>query len=308
MTLNAYINNHLYFSLSIQGLSLCPIFAEPTAETLTERFFLHNVRIAPIVNLRRNSNIMRTALYSIERLLSFFKVNITATMTQLKAVLGTTVDMTVYRKLRKLSYLTSYSHHGKYYTLHEVTRFDSLGLWRHSDARFSKYGTLINTAQALVTLAEKGYSLSELRRIVGCEVKETVLTLVRQNRIHREIIDGQFVYFAANLATQQKQHRLRMKAKTRPGDQEPDVLAHEVRAAIILFVSLLDEKQRRLYAGLESLRIGRGGDAQIARTLDLDTHTVAKGRHQLLNRDLEIERVRRKGAGRPSIKKNSSDH
>jgi hypothetical protein len=71
---------------------------------------------------------------------------------------------------------------------------------------------------------------------------------------------------------------------------------------------LLDEKQRRLYAGLESLRIGRGGDAQIARTLDLDTHTVAKGRHQLLNRDLEIERVRRKGAGRPSIKKNSSDH
>ena len=157
---------------------------------------------------------MRTALYSIERLLSFFKVNITATMIQLKAVLGTTVHMTVYRKLRKLSYLTSYSHHGKYYTLNELTRFDSLGLWRHGDARFSKYGSLINTAQALVTLAEKGYSLSELRRIVGCEVKETVLTLVRQNRIHREIIDGQFVYFAANLATQQKQNRLRMKAKT----------------------------------------------------------------------------------------------
>jgi hypothetical protein len=251
---------------------------------------------------------MRTPTYSIESLREFFKVNIIATMKQLKAVLGTAVDMTVYRKLRLLSYLTSYSHHGKYYTLRELARFDSLGLWKHEDARFSKYRTLINTAQALVSLAEKGYTLSELRQVVGCEVKETLLALIRQRRIHREVIDGQYVYFAASLETQRKQHLARLKVQPRLGLEGPDVLAHEVRAAIILFVSLLDEKQRRLYAGLESLHIGRGGDAQIARMLDLDIHTVAKGRHQLLDRDLEVERVRRKGGGRHSIKKNSSDH
>ena len=251
---------------------------------------------------------MRTAIYSIESLREFFKINVIATMKQLKAVLGTAVDMTVYRKLRLLSYLTSYSHQGKYYTLNELTRFDGLGLWSHDDVRFSKYGTLINTAQALVSLAEKGYTLSELRRVVGCEVKETVLTLVRQRRIHREVIDGQFVYFAASPATQEKQHLVRLKGQARPGAQGPDLLAHEVRAAIILFMSLLDEKQRRLYAGLESLRVGRGGDAQIGRMLGLDVHTVAKGRHQLMDRDLEIERVRRKGGGRHSIKKNASDH
>jgi hypothetical protein len=250
---------------------------------------------------------MRTATYSIESLVEFFKVNIIATMKQLKAVLGTAVDMTVYRKLRQLCYLSSYSHHGKYYTLSELTRFDSHGLWKHDPARFSKYGTLINTTEALVSLAEKGYTLSELRKIVGCEVKEAMLTLVRQRRIHREVIDGQYVYFAASPATQRKQHLLRMKGQLRLGTEGPDVLTHEVRAAIILLVSLLDEKQRRLYAGLESLRIGRGGDAEIARMLDLDTHTVAKGRRQLLDRDFEIERVRRKGGGRPSIKKNSSD-
>ena len=70
---------------------------------------------------RGNYNIMRTATYSIESLRSFFKVNIIATMKQLKAVLGTAVDMTVYRKLRLLSYRSSYSHHGKYYTLSELT-------------------------------------------------------------------------------------------------------------------------------------------------------------------------------------------
>ena len=251
---------------------------------------------------------MRPPTYSIESLREFFKVNIIATMKQLKAVLGTAVDMTVYRKLRLLSYLTSYSHQGKYYSLGELARFDSLGMWKHDDARFSQYGTLINTAQTLISLAEKGYTLSELRQVVGCEVKETLLALVRQRRIHREVIDGQYVYFAASPEMQRKQHLARLKVQPRLGVEGPDLLAHEVRAAILLFVSLLDEKQRRLYAGLESLRIGRGGDAEIARMLDLDVHTVAKGRHQLLDRDLEIERVRHKGGGRQSIKKNLSDH
>jgi len=276
---------------------------------LTEgKILLHNVRISPSLHLGRNSNIMRTPTYSIESLREFFNIHIIATMKQLKTVLGTVVDMTVYRKLRLLSYLTSYSHQGRYYTLNELTRFDSLGLWKHEEARFSRYGTLINTAQALVSSAEKGYTLSELRQIVGCEVKETLLTLIRQRRVHREVIEGQYVYFAASPEMQSRQHLARLKVQPRLGVDGPEVLAHEVRAAILLFVSLLDEKQRRLYAGLESLRIGRGGDAEIARKLDLAVHTVAKGRHQLLDRDLEIERVRRKGGGRHSIKKNSSDH
>jgi hypothetical protein len=251
---------------------------------------------------------MKTVTYSIDRLHSFFKSHVIATMKQLKDVLGTAVDMTVYRKLRQLSYLTSYSHQGKYYSLNELARFSRLGLWQHDEARFSKYGTLVNTAEALISTADKGYTLSEFRQVVGCEVKETLLTLVRQNRIDRRKIGRHYVYLAASPATQRKQYLARLESQPVGSDQGRDLLAHEVRAAILLFLSLLDEKQRRLYAGLESLRIGRGGDAEIARLLDLDLHTVAKGRRQLLDRDLEIERVRRIGGGRHSIKKNSSDH
>jgi hypothetical protein len=86
------------------------------------------------------------------------------------------------------------------------------------------------------------------------------------------------------------------------------VLAHEVRAAIILFFSVLDERQRRLYAGLESLRFGRGGDSMISSLLTLDNHTVARGRRELIQRDIEIDRIRKKGGGRLPIKKNSTDH
>src|ERR1019366_2257276 len=66
----------------------------------------------------------------------------------------------------------------------------------------------------------------------------------------------------------------------------------ELKASILLFYSLLDEQQRRLYAGLESLKLGRGGDRQLADFLDLNPHTVAQGRQQLLAQDVEVDRVR----------------
>ena len=53
-------------------------------------------------------------------------------MKQLKEALGTSVNMTIYRKLRQLSSLTSYSHQGKYYTLHELADFDSFLMPKNS--------------------------------------------------------------------------------------------------------------------------------------------------------------------------------
>jgi hypothetical protein len=83
----------------------------------------------------------------------------------------------------------------------------------------------------------------------------------------------------------------------------PDVLWNEIKAAIILFYSMLDEKQRRLYAGLESLRVGHGGDRQIAEVLALNEKTVAKGRKELLDEEIAIDSLRRKGGGRKTIQK-----
>jgi hypothetical protein len=45
---------------------------------------------------------------------------------------------------------------------------------------------------------------------------------------------------------------------------EVELLSDELKAAIILFFSLLDEKQRRLFAGLESAKMGHGGDYKMA--------------------------------------------
>lgn len=258
---------------------------------------------------REDSNIMRTPQFSAETLKSFFQEHIIGTMQQLKETLGTSVDMTVYRKLRQLSYLTSYSHQGKYYTLEELADFDAFGLWHFDVARFSKKGTLLQTSQALIDKSENGCSLVELRSLVGVDVKETVLQLQRQHRIYREEISGRYVYFSSDPKHRRGQHLMRLEEKPPMGAAgRHDALAHEVRASIILFFSVLDERQRRLYAGLESLRQGRGGDSTISRLLNIDNHTVARGRRELLERDQEIGRIRKKGGGRRPIKKNAADH
>ena len=74
-------------------------------------------------------------------------------------------------------------------------------------------------------------------------------------------------------------------------------------AAIVLFFSLLDEQQRRLYAALESFKLGYGGDRKMADILGLDVSTVARGRRELLDHDVKVDRVRRAGAGRKLIEK-----
>ena len=68
---------------------------------------------------------------------------------------------------------------------------------------------------------------------------------------------------------------------------------------------MLDERQRRMYAGLESLKCGWGGDTRIAGLLGIDAGTVARGRKQLLTQDIERQRVRRPGGGRQPLEKKS---
>jgi len=71
---------------------------------------------------------------------------------------------------------------------------------------------------------------------------------------------------------------------------------------MVLFLSALDERQRRLYAGRESLKTGHGGDAYIAELFGLDRHTVARGRAELLAQVAPPAGVRRRGGGRPAKK------
>jgi len=77
----------------------------------------------------------------------------------------------------------------------------------------------------------------------------------------------------------------------------------ELKAAMILFFGLLDEQQRRLYAGLEAHKLGYGGDRKIAEFLGVEVYTVARGRRELFGEQVHRERVRKEGGGRKPAEK-----
>jgi len=110
---------------------------------------------------------MRPVRFVLQPLLNLFKRLRAVTMPEMKAALGTPVDMTVFRKLATLDYFTSYSHRGGFYTLSSMARFDDQGLWQARGARFSRYGTLLNTAEALVQDSPAGYYANELEALPG---------------------------------------------------------------------------------------------------------------------------------------------
>ena len=226
-----------------------------------------------------------------------------ASLEQLKATLRTTSTMTVFRKLKALGYLSSYSHRGQYYTLQDVPQFDPQGLWSCHQVWFSKYGNLIETAREFVRESQAGYTVQELEPLLHVECKAALLKLHLQDRLKRESLEGRYVYFSAEAARRRAQRGQR--ASLRPERLgAPTALTHELKAAIVLFYSLLDERQRRLYAGLEACKLGHGGDQAIADLLGMDPHTVAKGRRELLGGDVSPDRIRAAGAGRkPQEKK-----
>jgi hypothetical protein len=72
-----------------------------------------------------------------------------------------------------------------------------------------------------------------------------------------------------------------------------------------LFLSRLDEQQRRWFAALESRKIGYGGDRIVAEITGLDEKTIRRGRQELETELSERpkQRIRLPGGGRPLLEK-----
>jgi hypothetical protein len=271
-------------------------------------FFKVRTLALTIIAMKANILIMKTAKFHLQTIVQFFDQHKIATIDQLREALGNPARCTVFRKLGEVQYLSSYSHRGKYYTLKSIARFTEQGLWNFRSVWFSQFGNLLQTCEAFVHHSDAGYTASELKDIVQVKTKHALTQLVRDGRLSRETFDSVYVYLSAQKEVASRQAQAR-KAQLQQSPAalivaNPDLATNEAKALLVLFCSTLNEKQRRLYAGLESLKLGHGGDVHIASILGMDPHTVAKGRKELMDADLTTTgRLREKGAGRPSQEK-----
>jgi len=249
---------------------------------------------------------MRKPLFSADPLLRLLRDKRITILPELLRAVGSHVPLTVFRKLKELGYRTSYSHRGRFYTLDRFARFDEQGLWSQDSVWFSRYGTLLDTAETFVNRSRSGYFVAELEEALHVSVQDSLLHLVRQHRIARQLVSGLYLYCSADAATRERQLHTRQAASAESVSDKRIAApsgSDELKAAIILFYSLLDEKQRRLYAGLEALKLGQGGDRRIAELHGLDPHTVAKGRRELVSQEVLREHVRQAGGGRKPTEK-----
>ena len=249
-------------------------------------------------------DMQNAVLQMIKELISSKKI---VTFKEISEYVRSKSRMTLIRGLRELSYLTSYSHNGKYYTLNSIAEFSEKGLWSYNCIYFSKFYTLKNTCYQFINNSEAGYTVKELQKKLHVNVKQPLIELYKNNKLYREKYNGQYVYFNKSFPLRKQQIIIRRSQDGTTvlniGKLSSHVITDELKAAIILFYSILNEKQRRLYAGLESIKIGHGGDKLISQLLKTDSETVSKGRKELISSDFEKDRVRKQGAGRPEIKK-----
>jgi hypothetical protein len=235
----------------------------------------------------------------LKKITAFLERKRVATMDELKSVLKTDASRTVYRALKKASYRTSYSHNGRYYALSRSVRFDKNGLWSTRSVWFSRHGTLLETLEKLVSNSERGCFANELESLLHVGVKESLLRLFKKGHVSRERLGRSYLYCSKSELVRKRQLLARGARQLLTPAEVPD----EVKAAIILFAALLDERQLRLFAGIQALQFGQTAEAWLSDLLGVHRKTIAKGRKELIDRNVDFERVRKKGAGRPRVEK-----
>jgi len=81
----------------------------------------------------------------------------------------------------------------------------------------------------------------------------------------------------------------------------------ELHRQMNLFLSRLDEQQRRWYAALEAKKMGHGGVRRMSQITGMHVETIRRGRRELENMlaSCPVDRVRRPGGGRRRVEKKS---
>lgn len=135
------------------------------------------------------------------------RTKLIAPLSLIQASVGARSPRSLFRDLKRLGYLSSFTHRGAYYTLEGIPRFDSQGLWFFGEVGFSHFGTLKEAVAHLVPRATAGHTQSELAVLLRVRVHNPLLDLVRAGRIGREVVEGigEFLYVSTKATEAREQ-------------------------------------------------------------------------------------------------------
>jgi hypothetical protein len=129
-----------------------------------------------------------------EMLVEVFKTEGIVTFSDLQKALGGASRATTFRYLKRVKYLRSYNHNGRYYTYRDPALFDRFGLYSRGGIHFSRDGTLGDTLRRLVRESQAGWTQRELQELLRVRVQVLLLEAVRHDEICRERVAGFYLY------------------------------------------------------------------------------------------------------------------
>jgi len=238
--------------------------------------------------------------YSVEKLEEAFLKMKVLSISKVKQILGTNSSATAARKLKEINAVSCYSHAGGYYTLSHIPLYDKNGLWSYNDIWFSVEGTCLKTICRLIRESEEGFFCYELDALLHIKTGNSLTKLYRERILSRRQINSKYLYLWPELEKLQLKKRMTffLRGKIVPGYENA-----EMKYYLKSFLDILNEKQKRLFLGFESMKYGRGGDYAIAEISGINRKTIGKGRRELEAGNINMERIRIMGGGRKGLKK-----
>lgn len=142
-------------------------------------------------------------------LLRMFYKKYIVNLDELFHVLDTHSRMSVFRRLRPLGYLTSFTDAGRYYTLPDIAKFDTFGLWFYQDVGFSRAGTLKSTVINIIHSSGIGMTPAEILNLLRLKAPNSLHNalhgLIKGKHLKRDRLQGLALYTSPDSDTARKQ-------------------------------------------------------------------------------------------------------
>ena len=131
--------------------------------------------------------------------------------------------LTVWRILKPIGYHTSFNFNARFYTLHDIARFDRDGLWFCREVGFSSHGSLTRTLVALVEASPMGMTPNELSALLHIRVQNQLFHLFAQKKLSRTLWGRAHVYLSLEEERGDEQARRRRTTPSTPvaGTESP---------------------------------------------------------------------------------------
>jgi len=252
--------------------------------------------------------IMRPEEYPTSRLVELLEKERLLTLDSVVEALGKPARITAFLKLVQLQEKASYSHRGRYQTLDRISENSKDGLWSFRGVHFSRHGTLLQRIVYLVEHSMQGYFASELQSLLQVRVHNSLACLYEAKRLNRDQLADQYQYLSLSVGKDELERRYeRIRQTPKRESSQIEEIPENRRKSMHWLLTVLNEKQRGLYLGLQSIRIGYAGDQKISLITGVNIKTIAHGRRQLLARKITADRIPEMAAVHPAPENHRRD-